>query len=348
MRILYAVRRPAYPCFVGGDGTIAHTLLKSLHQSNHCCRYLGQWDNDSRSKLMANPALSIEEENSGKLSYSIPYQVELTNDSTFTEALINNIQAFKPEVIITQLNGAEFIVRTAKKNDIPVVLYFLDVCHPENFRALSAQPDLVFAVSQFVQKRLLYEYQQRSTVLLPAINFEEYRSSTTGKTIGFINPVPVKGAKLALRLAASLPKQNFLFVEGWYCDQDIKNQSELLSNVTWMEKQIDMRNVYRQIKLLIVPSEWEEAFGRVVLEAQCNGIPVIASNKGGLSESVGQGGVLIDDYGDINSWIESINLLMEDKAVYRCRSKAALNHAAQYSTLSPVDTLVNSLISLRG
>ncbi|WP_339279635.1 glycosyltransferase family 4 protein [Paenibacillus sp. FSL W8-1187] len=38
--------------------------------------------------------------------------------------------------------------------------------------------------------------------------------------------------------------------------------------------------------LIIVPSRWEEPFGRVVIEAYNNGTPVIASNKGGIPEII--------------------------------------------------------------
>ncbi len=41
-----------------------------------------------------------------------------------------------------------------------------------------------------------------------------------------------------------------------------------------------------QLNFLIVPSQWNEPFGRVVIEANSYGIPVIASNKGGIPEIV--------------------------------------------------------------
>ncbi|GAA0880451.1 glycosyltransferase family 4 protein [Algoriphagus jejuensis] len=42
----------------------------------------------------------------------------------------------------------------------------------------------------------------------------------------------------------------------------------------------------KTIDILVVPSLWEEPLGMVAIEALANGIPVITSGKGGLSESV--------------------------------------------------------------
>ena len=43
---------------------------------------------------------------------------------------------------------------------------------------------------------------------------------------------------------------------------------------------------YNQIDLLVVPSDWDEPFGRVVVEAIENNIPVLVTDRGGLSELV--------------------------------------------------------------
>jgi glycosyltransferase involved in cell wall biosynthesis len=45
----------------------------------------------------------------------------------------------------------------------------------------------------------------------------------------------------------------------------------------------------RQAELLIVPSEWYEVFGMVVIEAYSCGTPVIASRIGGLTEIISDG-----------------------------------------------------------
>jgi hypothetical protein len=44
-------------------------------------------------------------------------------------------------------------------------------------------------------------------------------------------------------------------------------------------------DVWKEIKVLLVPSLWYEAWGMVAVEAQFCGIPVLSSNSGGLPES---------------------------------------------------------------
>ena len=61
-----------------------------------------------------------------------------------------------------------------------------------------------------------------------------------------------------------------------------------LPNVTLHPSYPDMRAGQHSLKLL-VPSIYEETYGRVVTQAQVNGIPALASSRGGLPESVGEG-----------------------------------------------------------
>lgn len=47
--------------------------------------------------------------------------------------------------------------------------------------------------------------------------------------------------------------------------------------------------LFSQIDILVVPSRWHEPFPRVILEAYFNGVPVIASARGGIPEIVDEG-----------------------------------------------------------
>ena len=48
----------------------------------------------------------------------------------------------------------------------------------------------------------------------------------------------------------------------------------------------EKESIIKKAKALIVPSEWDEPFGRIVIESYQNGTPVIGTNRGGLPELI--------------------------------------------------------------
>jgi glycosyltransferase involved in cell wall biosynthesis len=52
----------------------------------------------------------------------------------------------------------------------------------------------------------------------------------------------------------------------------------------WLDRQYDVRPLYGVADVVVMPSMWEEAFGRVLLEAMACERPVLASNVGGVPE----------------------------------------------------------------
>jgi len=82
-----------------------------------------------------------------------------------------------------------------------------------------------------------------------------------------------------------------------------------LANVTLLEPRAEVDEIYARTRILLVPSQWEETFGRVAIEAFANGIPVVGSSVGGLKEHVGEGGILIDDKANVGAWVEAIEAL---------------------------------------
>jgi glycosyltransferase involved in cell wall biosynthesis len=85
--------------------------------------------------------------------------------------------------------------------------------------------------------------------------------------------------------------------------------------------------VYAETKIVLVPSRWAEAWGRVVSEAQVSGIPALASDRGGLPESVGSGGILVDPDAGLDRWTEALARLWDDEAEFASLAALAEQHA---------------------
>ncbi len=100
--------------------------------------------------------------------------------------------------------------------------------------------------------------------------------------ITLINHHPIKGRAIFDSIAKKMPHEKFLIVENW-TDTPLYTPSS--ENIKFEKFSQDVREIYKKTKILLVPSLIEESFGRVVIEAMLNGIPVIAHNIGGIPEA---------------------------------------------------------------
>ena len=162
----------------------------------------------------------------------------------------------------------------------------------------------------------------------------------------FINPVAEKGVAVFARIAAELgrrrPEIPLLVVEGRApAAEGLARTGVDLSgaaNLHRMASTPDIRDIYRVSRAVIVPSLWRESLARVVIEAMMNGVPVLASDRGGLPETVGDGGFLLPvpdrctvDSGavptaeEVAPWVATLERLWDDpawEAQQRARARA--------------------------
>jgi glycosyltransferase involved in cell wall biosynthesis len=115
--------------------------------------------------------------------------------------------------------------------------------------------------------------------------------------VTFINPQPDKGvtvfAAIALELSRRRPEIPLLVVEGrGTSDALAKLPVDLsaLANLNRMANTPDPRDFYLVSRVVLMPSLWRESLGRVPMEAMANGIPVLASDRGALPETLGDAG----------------------------------------------------------
>ena len=277
--------------------------------------------------------------------YSVYYYSDARR--SFKKAL----RSFKPEVVIAHPSAIDSdpALFANVAHDAGVAFHiFVRSLQPllgEPNRFLEIAPDRVRYItnSEYMRTQLVERLSIPSAsciaVVRPTIYPDDYRVDTSeSDCVLFVNPVKQKGVDIALQLAECFPQIPFLFVKGWtlsnkYLDW-LNERCNALSNVTLASSSSDMRKYYRRAKLLIAPSPnsedvFIEAWGRVASEAQISGIPVIATAGGGLSEAVGDGGILVRPEAGIDGWKDALRQLWTDKSAYAQRSAAALAHAAR-------------------
>jgi len=101
--------------------------------------------------------------------------------------------------------------------------------------------------------------------------------------------------------------------------------------------------IYPLLDVVVVPSLWEEPFGRIVPEAYVYGIPVIVSKRGGLPEIVDEGitGYIFNPDQE-NDFEEKLKLFLEDKELLNRLSKNCLEKAQEFR----VDMVVEKYIDV--
>lgn len=361
LRILFANGRMTYPFFVGGDGISLHTWFSFFHQKGIKCQAVGVIDPKNfpqeessilkkLNKLNCPYEWSFQEtkmktpteqtfvlQTHQQLEYKIPYLCIMVKRVDFFQKLKEIIKQNRPHVVFTQLEFSPKIVSEVQELDVPVFFFVHDI-GPENkwtFEKIDKAKGLVKIVfnSQFIKEKFknFNQYiKKHNTVCYPPLKKSDYLTSSNKKFITMINPVEIKGGKIFEKIVKRLPERQFLAIKGWFDPKEDGINLKKYPNVVLWEKQDDMREVYRETKFLLIPSIIEEGFCRVATEAALSGIPAIASQKGGLPEAIRNGGILIKNPRNINSWVRAIKRLDEDKVLYQKFSAEARKHAGKF------------------
>lgn len=100
-----------------------------------------------------------------------------------------------------------------------------------------------------------------------------------------INPCAVKGLPIFLQVAREFKNVEFAALSGWGTTAADKDAIARVPNARLLSTVKDIEEVLSQARLLLMPSLWYEGFGLIAMEAMLRGLPVVASNSGGLMEA---------------------------------------------------------------
>jgi glycosyltransferase involved in cell wall biosynthesis len=182
-----------------------------------------------------------------------------------------------------------------------------------------------------------------------------------------MNACAVKGISILLELARALPDIQFAALPGWGTTHADRTALSVLPNVNLLENRKNLDDVLRRTYALLMPSLWVEGFGMAVIDAMLRGIPVLASNHGGLVEAkLGTDYLLpvhpierFEDYldenmlpvpvvpkQDIGPWLSALGGLLTDCALHERQSSAAQNAASRFVSSLGVEPLEDFLLGL--
>jgi glycosyltransferase involved in cell wall biosynthesis len=111
----------------------------------------------------------------------------------------------------------------------------------------------------------------------------------------------------------------------------LADQLKVESQLKWCPHVSDVDTAFAQVEILVVPSIRQESFGRVAVEAMARGIPVVASDCGGLPEVIEDGvSGLIVPSGNPEYLAYALDHVLCD---LRLRQRFAIEGMKRFSTL---------------
>ena len=324
-RVLFVGKAPL--SYVGGAETSTRHLMTALVARGHAVAVVTSTKKRSVTGLVD---LGLAKLTGRAREHADPgpgYLAAHSVDALQTERSL--LRDFGPDVVVVTGTDPAFATSALRLSaDLPSILY---VRAGAAIEAVSdAHADLVVANSAFMAE-LVRDRGVEATFIPSIFPVQEYRLNPSREKVLFINPVPKKGVDIALALAERRPDIPFVFNLSWRVAprdlRSIRRTARRLGNVEVRKPTRSSAALFRDCRVLLVPSQWEEPWARVVSEAQISGLPVVGSRIGGLPESIGPGGVLVDPPDSADAWSSALSEVWDDEARYDELSQLARDHS---------------------
>lgn len=281
----------------------------------------------------------------------------------FVSLVERQLDTQRPDVIVTY-GGGKFVAPTrgvlqaAAARGIPAVFWLRNEHYA--YDGYKAFFDLV--AGTIVPSPFLRDYYRQhlgieATSIPPPVRVESVRApeGSPRDALVFVNPSFEKGACVAARIFGELqtrgPHIPLLVVEARGSAENVFSagvplERERIEVMTTTPNPIDF---YRRARVLLCPSVWAEAFMRVGVEGLVNGVPVVASRRGGIPQTLSEAGIVLDipaayteksrvapTAAEVQPWVDAILRLWDDDAFYEseCRRAERASHAYSWESIA--------------
>lgn len=165
---------------------------------------------------------------------------------------------------------------------------------------------------------------------------------TSIRRIAMVGTSEKKGIKLVEYLANRFPKVEFRILGASKLMQKNANVPDNLKLLGWSDIQEEFSY---KADAVLVPSLWEEPFGRVAIEALACGKPPLVSDIGGLPEAVSHEPMLCLQPGNEAAWGEAVDRLIENPEPFVMSAKRAASFLRLFSAEQQIKKLEQVLQS---
>ena len=323
MRLLLAVHN-VYTEYASGAARSMRTIMTWLHAAGHECRVLSTARFESTRGAVLHPHLAElgitpqwrEGRGPRGIGRYLRDGVDVTLLATrhhdlaapdraegdqYLHAFDGILRDFRPDIVLSY--GAHPVLHEAlgwarasgARTVFSVRKHGYDA--PQWYR----NADHVLATSAYMAREIAEKAGVAAAALPSPINWAEVTGTEeTRGFLTFVNPTLAKGVALFARLADMLGQLRadipILIVQS-------TGEAAPLTRIPGVElaryPQIMVSppmartaDIFSLTRVLLVPSVFAEPFGRVAAEAMINGVPALVSDRGGLPETVAEGGLV--------------------------------------------------------
>lgn len=243
------------------------------------------------------------------------------------------VASWRPDVVVASSISRvtwRAIRGACRRRGIPTVLYLREASAIGHLTA-GLRPDRLVANSGSLVDAAA-RHGHPAALVPSVVRVAPMEHMPTGEVALLVNPIPSHGVDMVGAMAAALPHVPIVLQESWSLSSDQQAEIDRLvrthENVTFRAFEPRPGMIFRDAGVLLAPHRIDNR-PRTVLEAQTNGVPVIASDHPGLEEAVGEGGVLIDRDAGPDAWVRALGDLWDDADRRMTLSERARMHAAR-------------------